>query len=147
MCYEWISWYTFIKLINIINCAADARAQVARARQEAAEWKYKYGYDIPVHMIAKRMANINQVYTQHAYMRPLGVSMVMIGFDIEEDQPIIYKVDPAGHFAGYKAVSAGTKHQEAMNTLEKKLKKQDLQAVDDVVEVCFFISLATHLTS
>ncbi|KAJ7760375.1 nucleophile aminohydrolase [Mycena metata] len=64
---------------------ADARSQVYRARTEAAEFRY----------------NINQVYTQRAAMRPLGICC--------------FKLDPAGFF----------KQQEAMNHLEKKWKKLD----------------------
>jgi 20S proteasome subunit alpha 1 len=43
---------------------ADARASVTRARGEAAEFRYKYGYEMPCDILAKRLANINQVYTQ-----------------------------------------------------------------------------------
>lgn len=43
---------------------ADARASVDRARAEAAEFRYKYGYEMPCDVLAKRLANINQVYTQ-----------------------------------------------------------------------------------
>ena len=63
---------------------ADARNGVARARQEASEFKYKYGYEMPCDVLAKRIANINQVYTQrvlpHAsFVRPLDADMHCLG--------------------------------------------------------------------
>lgn len=57
------------KLSPSVGCVmtgsiADARASVNRARGEAAEFKYKNGYEMPCDVLAKRLANINQVYTQ-----------------------------------------------------------------------------------
>jgi 20S proteasome subunit alpha 1 len=135
---------------------ADARAFVQRAIGEAAEFRYKFGYEMPCDALAKRIANISQVYTQRvsaitlssvlvaltytdrpkAYMRPYGVATTLISLDSEYG-PQLYKCDPAGYYTGYKATASGPKQQEAFNHLEKKLKNKDSAdgTWEDVVEL------------
>ncbi|KAL0259501.1 Proteasome subunit YC7alpha/Y8 (protease yscE subunit 7) [Diplodia seriata] len=132
--------YVF-KLSPSVGCVmtgsiADARASVQRAQGEASEFRYKYGYEMPCDVLAKRIANISQVYTQRAYMRPLGVAMTLVSLDSEYG-PQLYKCDPAGYYVGYKATASGPKTQEALNFLEKKLKNRDSAEGDwkEVVEL------------
>jgi len=79
----------------------DARSLVQKARSEAAEFRFKYGYEMPPDFLARVLADQAQVYTQHAYMRPLGVIPIIVGID-EEKGPQLFKVDPAGYYVGYK---------------------------------------------
>eukprot|EP00004_Rigifila_ramosa_P003181 TRINITY_DN1333_c0_g1_i8.p1 TRINITY_DN1333_c0_g1~~TRINITY_DN1333_c0_g1_i8.p1 ORF type:complete len:174 (+),score=58.05 TRINITY_DN1333_c0_g1_i8:199-720(+) len=136
------------KLNHLIGCVLtgmvpDERAQVQRTRQEAAEFRNKFGYNVLVDHLAKRVADIAQVSTQHAWMRPLGVcisaqffpafffvefslfsaAMIMGGID-EELGPQLYKCDPAGYYVGYFAAAAGQKDIEASNFLGTKLKSK-----------------------
>jgi len=138
------------KITNRIGCLmtgliADARAEVQRMRYEAYDFKFKYGYDIPLSMLAKRIADIAQVNTQHAGMRTLACFAILVSVD-DEKGPQIFKVDPAGHYFPYKATSAGSKEQEAMNWLEKKVETFD--QMDDESTVRTAIScLQSVLTS
>lgn len=119
----------------------DARAAINRARSESNEFEHQYGYEMPADVLAKRMSNINQVYTQRAYMRPLGVMMTFVGYDDttefeEEKRPLVYMCDPAGHTSGYRAFAAGQKNDEANMAMEKALKENRFPTGgwEDVVE-------------
>ncbi|GKE17214.1 proteasome subunit alpha type-6 [Tanacetum coccineum] len=101
---------------------AYARTLVQQARNEAIEFRFKYGYEMPVDALARWIPNKSQDYTQHAYMRPLGVVQLVLlkfsqlsmlhkisyisttvamvlGID-DENGPKLFKCDPAGHFFG-----------------------------------------------
>ncbi|KAB0348436.1 hypothetical protein FD754_013293, partial [Muntiacus muntjak] len=110
------------KITENIGCVmtgmtADSRSQVQRARCEAANWKYTYGYEIPMDMLCKRIADISQVYTEY-----------------EEQGPQVYKCDPAGYYCGFKATAAGVKQTESTSFLEKKVKKKFDWTFEQTVE-------------
>ncbi|KAK4383042.1 Proteasome subunit alpha type-6 [Sesamum angolense] len=73
--------------------------------------------------LARWIADKSQVYTQHAYMRPLGVVAMILGID-EEKGPQL------------QATSAGGKEQEAINFLEKKMKNDPAFSFEETVQSC-----------
>lgn len=107
-----------------IGSLPDIKAQVDRIRYEANDFAFNNGFTMPTHALAKRIADICQVYTQEASSRALACMMLLIGVDDEKGCQV-FKVDPAGHYLPYKAVSTGKYEPEAMNFLEKKVAELD----------------------
>lgn len=66
---------------------ADARSLISRARHEASDYAYKHAHPIPIDLLARRIANLNQLSTQEAGMRPMGVALTLIGIDEERGGP------------------------------------------------------------
>merc|ERR1711988_372908 len=120
---------SLFKISDTIGCAiigspGDCRYQCQKARQECHEFRHKFAYDVPVSYLARRMGDIAQIYTQHAYMRPIGATTLFIGID-EEVGPQLFSADATGVAVGYKAISVGAKEQEATNMLVKRLSDKE----------------------
>jgi len=127
------------KITKNVGCCvtgleADCRWKVDEARNEAVNWSYKYGYEMPADMIAKKIADKNQTYTQYAYHRMLGCSMIFIAWDEEQQTSMLYKTEPSGYYAGFKACATGVKQIEAVNFLEKNFKKKDNKEPENLRE-------------
>ena len=125
--------------------SADAKALVQRARYEASDFQYKYGYPIPVAQLARRIADIAQVYTQSASMRPLAAVTLLIGVD-DEKGPEVFKVDCAGHYLPFFGTASGNKEQEATNFLEKRVEAMKNYSADETVR-CAIMCLGSVLGS
>ncbi len=120
------NFYQITKSISAatIGMSADCLAQAYDARSEAAEFMYNYGYEIPVDVLAQRMADKAQQKTQNTWMRPHGCALVFFAID-EEKGPMLHKTDPAGANVGHFACASGNKEQELSAFLEKELAGED----------------------
>ena len=112
----------------------DSRNLLVRMRQFAYDYYNDFGYEIPVHILADKVAEFAQVYTQEAYMRPLCCISILFSIDDEKGSQI-FKVDPAGYYVGYRATAAGEKEQGACNQLEREFKKKENLTRDETMKV------------
>ncbi|KAL7714467.1 Proteasome subunit alpha type [Entamoeba marina] len=123
---------------------ADGKVIAQRSQYNASKFELTYGYEMPVSLVAKKTADFAQMLTQHAYMRPFGVSSMFIGWD-DVYGPQLWRSDPAGSVSAFRGCAAGEKEQEAFNNLEKK--KIDKTLTTDQVVLTAIDSLQTVTAS
>jgi len=83
----------------------DARVLIDSARVYAQLHRLVYGERISVELLAKRICDIKQVYTQHGGVRPFGVAFLIGGVD--KRGPQLIRTEPGGSYMSYKAEAIG----------------------------------------
>jgi len=104
----------------IAGLTSDARILVAEARLQAQINKLNYDTPISVEILTKRIGDLKQLYTQHAGVRPFGVSLLIAGVDDYGSH--LFVTDPSGTYWGYKATAIGAGASSAMEILEKEYR-------------------------
>lgn len=99
---------------------ADARALVDRARVEAQINRVSFDEAIPVELLAKRICDVKQAYTQMGGGRPFGTSLLVAGVDATG--PRLFETDPSGALVEYRASAVGAGRGPALELLEKEYK-------------------------
>lgn len=104
-----------------VDCGLTADARVLKdfLRVQAQIYKLTYGEPIDVFLLAKKLADKMQLYTQYAGARPFGVSILLGGID---KKPILYAINPSGTLDRWKAKALGRGEKEARQYLEKNYK-------------------------
>ncbi len=96
----------------------DARIQVDNARVIAQSNRLVYDEPVEIESVAKKIADLNQQYTQYAGVRPFGVSLIIAGFH-ESSGPVVYLTDPTGAYLGFDAIAIGAGSDQVNEYLEK----------------------------
>jgi proteasome alpha subunit len=119
----------------------DARIQVDNARVMAQSNRLIYDEPVDIESIAKRIADLNQQYTQYAGVRPFGVSLVIAGVD-ENNGPTVYLTDPTGAYSGFHAIAIGQGGDQVNDYLEKNYKEglSLEEAVTLAIECIYLVS-------
>jgi proteasome alpha subunit len=105
----------------VVGLGSDARILIDQARIYAQSNRLMYDEPIDVEMMTKRVGDIKQLYTQHAGVRPFGVSIIFGGVDKTGSR--IFSTDPSGSYRGYKAVAVGIGRETVEGTLKEEYRE------------------------
>jgi proteasome alpha subunit len=112
----------------IVGLSSDARILIDQARIYAQSNKLTYDEPIDVEVVTKRICDIQQMYTQHAGVRPFGVSIIFGGVDKTGSH--VFGTHPSGTYRGYKATALGA-GRETVVTILKDEYRENLSLEDN----------------
>lgn len=104
----------------VVGLGSDARILIDQARIYSQSNRLMYDEPIDIEIITKRVGDIKQLYTQHAGVRPFGVSIIFGGVDKTGNR--IFATDPSGSYRGYKAVAVGIGRETVDGILKEEYR-------------------------
>jgi proteasome alpha subunit len=105
----------------IVGLSSDARILIDQARVHSQSNKLTYDEPIDTEIVTKRICDIQQMYTQHAGVRPFGVSLIFAGVDKTGSR--VFGTHPSGTYRGYKATALGAGRETVLNILKEEYKE------------------------
>jgi len=108
----------------VVGLGSDARILIDQARVYCQSNRLMYDEPIDVEVISKRIGDIKQLYTQHAGVRPFGVSIIFGGVDKTGTR--LFSTDPSGTYRAYKAVAVGV-GRETVEGILKTDYREDME--------------------
>lgn len=99
---------------------ADGRQLVDRARVECQVNQITYNNKVPVDILAKKICDFKQSFTQYGGSRPFGSALLIGGVD---DNGIhLFETDPSGAYQSYHAGAIGSGRNSVVDFFENKWK-------------------------
>ena len=134
--------------VVVAGITSDSYLLIEYARQIAQRYRYTYHECIPVDIIAQRVADFKQRYTQYGGLRPFGVSFLLAGYD-QVDGYQLYCTEPSGNYTAWKAHAIGNGCLTAQNTLrtdwsENMTLQQGIQLALKVISRVLDLNVLNH---
>ena len=129
--------------VAAVGLSSDARILIDQARIYAQSNRLMYDEPIDIEIVAKRIGDIKQLYTQHAGVRPFGVSIIFGGVDKTECR--LFQTDPSGTYRAYRAVSVGIGREPVEKILKDEYR--DNLTLEEAIKLavkCLFKSLQSR---
>jgi len=104
----------------VVGLGSDARILIDQARVHCQSNRLMYDEPIDVEVISKRIGDIKQLYTQHAGVRPFGVSIIFGGVDKTGNR--LFSTDPSGTYRAYKAIAVGVGRETVEGILKEEYR-------------------------
>ncbi len=104
----------------VVGLGSDARILIDQARVFCQSNRLMYDEPIDVEVLSKRIGDIKQLYTQHAGVRPFGVSIIFGGVDKTGSR--LFSTDPSGTYRAYKAVAVGIGRETVEGVLKEEYR-------------------------
>jgi proteasome alpha subunit len=108
----------------IVGLSSDARILIDQARVYAQSNRLTYDEPIDTEVVTKRICDIQQMYTQHAGVRPFGVSIIFGGVDKTGNR--VFGTHPSGTYRGYKATALGAGRETVVSILKEEYREDML---------------------
>jgi len=117
--------------VAIVGLSSDARVLIDQARIYAQSNRLTYDEPIDVEVLTKRICDIQQLYTQHAGVRPFGVSLIFGGVDKTGNR--VFMTHPSGTYKGHKAATVGAGREVVMKILKEEYR--DNLTLDEAIQL------------
>ncbi|MEM2972349.1 MAG: archaeal proteasome endopeptidase complex subunit alpha [Candidatus Bathyarchaeia archaeon] len=105
----------------IVGLSSDARILIDQARIYAQSNRLTYDEPIDTEVVTKRICDIKQLYTQHAGVRPFGVSIIFGGVDKTGSR--LFGTHPSGTYRGYRATAQGAGKDTVLSILKEEYRE------------------------
>lgn len=98
---------------------------IDQARLTCQRHQFAYNEPIPVELLVKTLCNHKHHVTQHGGYRPFGCAFLIAGWDAVRGFQL-YRTDPAGNYAGWKATCMGNNRATAEGIFKSDYPEEGL---------------------